>query len=190
MSDIKRKIPAVMVSQHPDNASRPSWHTDAYVKDHDEVKECHFAFSKLGVSEYKWDWEGKFVDESVFERLVSEYPVFFKKNQLGRDKFLTFRLPDYRVNTEYRLGRALMGIISAAGLANELGLYSPPIFEAILPMTQSAEEMISIQDAFSELKDLKHPLYKKGLIEEINVIPLFEDINKIMNSTKFCRIIM
>ncbi len=172
-----------MVSQHPDNASKPSWHTNAYIRDHDEVKECYYAFSKLGVSEYKWDWEGKFVDESVFERLVSEYPTYFNKNQLGRDKFLTFRLPDFRVNTEFRLGRALMGIISAAGLAKEIGLHSPPIFEAILSMTQSADELISIQNAFNELKNLKHPLYKNGLMEMINIIPLFEDINKIMNSS-------
>lgn len=180
---MKRKIPTVMVSQHPDNASKPSWHTDAYIRDHDEVKECYFAFSKLGVSEYKWDWEGKFVDESVFERLISEYPSFFHKNQLGRDKFLTFRLPDYRVNTEFRLGRALMGIISAAGLAQEIGFCSPPIFEAILSMTQSAEEIISIQEAFSELTSLRHPLYKNSLIENINIIPLFEDVSKIIDSS-------
>ena len=172
-----------MVSQHPDNASKPSWHTDAYIRDHDEVKECYFAFSKLGVNEYKWDWEGKFVDESVFERLVSEYPTFFHKNQLGKDKFLTFRLPDYRVNTEFRLGRALMGMISAAGLAQEIGFHSPPIFEAILPMTQSAQEMISIQEAFCELTNLKHALYKSSPLKKINVIPLFEDINKIMESS-------
>lgn len=180
---MKRKIPTVMVSQHPDNASKPSWHTDAYIRDHDEVKECYFAFSELGVSEYKWDWEGKFVDESVFERLVSEYPSFFHKNQLGRDKFLTFRLPDYRVNTEFRLGRAFMGIISAAGLAQEIGFHSPPIFEAILSMIQSSEEIIAVQDAFSELTGLRNTLYKNSLIKNINIIPLFEDVSKIIDSS-------
>ncbi len=180
---MKRKIPTVMISQHPDNASKPSWHNEAYIRDHDEVKECYFAFSELGVSEYKWDWEGKFVDESVFERLVSEYPSFFHKNQLGKDKFLTFRLPDYRVHTEFRLGRALLGIISAAGLAREIGFHSPPIFEAILPMTQSAGEMISVQDAFSELTNLRHPLHRSSVIKKINIIPLFEDINKIIDSS-------
>jgi len=178
-----RKIPSIMVSQHPDNANKPSWHTSAYIRDHDEVKECYFAFSKLGVSEYKWDWEGKFVDESVFERLISENSSFFHKNQLGKDKFLTFRLPDHRVNTEFRLGRALMGIISAAGLAQEIGLHSPPIFEAILSMTQSAEELISVQEAFSELTRLRHPLHKNSVIKKINMIPLFEDVSKIIDSS-------
>lgn len=178
-----RKISSVMASQHPDNASKPFWHTDAYIRDHDEVKECYFAFSKLNVAEYKWDWEGKFVDESVFERLISTYPSFFHKNQLGREKFLTFRLPDHRVGTEFRLGRALMGIISAAGLAKEVGLHSPPIFEAILPMTQSAQEIISIQDAFSELINLRHPLNikKNNPIKQIEIIPLFEEVSRIIN---------
>ena len=186
---MKRKIPTVMASQHPDNASKPSWHTDAYIRDHDEVKECYFAFSKLNVAEYKWDWEGKFVDESVFERLISTYPSFFHKNQLGREKFLTFRLPDYRVSTEFRLGRALMGIISAAGLAKEVGLHSPPIFEAILPMTQSAQEIISLQDAFSELNNLRHPLNikKNNPIKQIEIIPLFEEVSIIINSDQILK---
>lgn len=179
---MKRIIPTVMVSQHPDNASKPLWHTEAYVRDHDEVKECYYAFSTLGVSEYKWDWEGKFVDESVYERLISEYPSYFQKNQLGKDKFLTFRLPDFRVNTEYRLGRALMGILSAAGLADEIEAHCPPIFEAILPMTQNAHEILAVHQAFLELNKLKHPFYKNHTIYNLNVIPLFEDIYKIIDS--------
>lgn len=180
-----RKVPSVMVSQHPDNANKPFWHTDAYIRDHDEVKECYLAFSTLGVSEYKWDWEGKFVDESVFERLISEYPSFFHKNQLGKDKFLTFRLPDFRVNTEFRFGRALMGIISAAGLAHEIGFHSPPIFEVILPMTTNAEEMIAVQEAFKELSNLQHPLNtKSNSIKHIEIIPLFEDVRKIIESSE------
>src|SRR5690242_2438934 len=121
-----RKFPTFMVSQHPDNASKPFWHHDAYIRDHDEVKELYFAYSQLNATEYKWDWEGKFVDESVFERLISEYPSYFHKHQLGKDKFLTYRLPDFRVETEFRLGRALMGIINAAGLAKTIGFHSPP----------------------------------------------------------------
>ena len=180
---MKRKIPTVMVSQHPDNVSKPSWHTEAYIRDHDEIRECFYAFSQLGVSEYNWDWEGKFVDESIFERLISTYPSFFNKNQLGRDKFLTFRLPDYRVQTEFRFGRALAGIVSAAGLAKELKLHSPPIFEAVFPQTQSEQELVSVQEAFSELANLKHPFHKSNGIKTINVIPLFEDVNKIIDSS-------
>jgi phosphoenolpyruvate carboxylase len=76
-----------------------------------------------------------------------------------------------------------MGIISAAGLAQEIGFCSPPIFEAILSMTQTAEEIIAIQEAFIELASLKNPLYKNSLMKNINIIPLFEDINRIMDSS-------
>lgn len=185
---MKRKIPSVMVSQHPDNAGKPYWHTEAYISDQHEVKECFLAFSKLGVAEYKWDWEGKFVEESVFERLVSEYPTFFQKHPIGKEKFLTFRLPDYRVKTEFRLARALMALITAAGLAKEVGLHSPPLFEVILSMTQSAEEIIGIQEAYVEMSQLAHILHKNNRqLQYIEIIPLFESINAIISSDKILK---
>lgn len=182
---VMRKIPSVMVSQHPDNASKPYWHTEAFISDQHEVKECFIAFSKLGVDEYKWDWEGKFVEESVFERLIGEYSTFFQKNSLGKEKFLTFRLPDFRVETEFRLSRSFMAILSAAGLAKQVGLHTPPIFEVILPMTQSAQEMIDIQEAFKEIASLKHKLHVRNnaTIKHIEIIPLFESLETIMNAS-------
>lgn len=178
-----------MVSQHPDNACKPFWHTDAFISDQYEVKECYYAFSKLGVSEYKWDWEGKFVDESVFERLISQYFSFFQKNPLGKEKFLTFRVPDFRVRTEFRFGRALMCLLSAAALAKELDLNSPPMFEVILSMTQSAEEMIGVQEAFCELAALKHPLHNKKnkKFKNIEIIPLFEHQSIISESSEILK---
>lgn len=185
---MNRKIPSVMVSQHPDNASKPYWHTEAYISDQHEVKECFLAFSKLGVSEYKWDWEGKFVEESVFERLISEYSAFFQNNPIGKEKFLTFRLPDFRVKTEFRLARALMTLITAAGLAKEVGLHGPPLFEVILSMTQSAEEIIAIQDAYVEMSNLKHLLHKNNRqLQHIEVIPLFESIHTIISSSEILK---
>lgn len=178
-----RKIPATMVSQHPDNATRPYWHTEPYVSDQHEVKECFLTYSKLGVDEYKWDWEGKFVDESVFERLIGSYWDYFKKNQLGKDKFLTFRLPNFRVKTESRLGRAMIVITSAAKLSREIGLHAPPIFETIIPMVENEHEMIAVQEAFHELSGLKHKLFgsPKGF-RSIEIIPLFELIPAILHS--------
>ena len=85
----REKIPATMVSQHPDHAGRPYWHTEEFIGTAQESYECYLSFSELGVSEYKWDWEGKLVDESVIERLLSDYYEFFKKNPIGKEKFLT-----------------------------------------------------------------------------------------------------
>ncbi len=181
-----RKISAAMISQHPDHAGKPYWHTEEFISTNHETFECFLSFSELGVSEYKWDWEGKLVDESVMERLLSTHYEFFKTHQLGYDKFLTFRLPNPKVETEFRIGRAFMGILSADMIARQYGFYSPPLFEVILPMTTSAGEMIAVQEAFREIASLKHQLYRMGdrNLRHIELIPLFEDVETIMNSDK------
>lgn len=183
---MQRKISATIASQHPDHAHKPYWHTEAFISTRSETEECFRAFSELGIDEYKWDWEGKFVDEGVIERLYSEHFEYFKKQQLGVDKFVTFRLPNPKGETEVRLGRAFMGILSAAILAEKIGVHHPPLFEVILPMTETAEEMIYIQEAFAEMASLKHKLYMfhETSLKEIEMIPLFEDVETIMNSHK------
>lgn len=173
-----------MVSQHPDHANKPYWLDSAFIRNQDEIFEAHSSFFDLGVSEYKWDWEGKFVDEAVIERLISEYYDDFKKAPLGKEKFLTFRLPNPKVETEFRLGRAFMGIIGAAGLAEKTHMHNPPLFEVILPMTENASEIIEMQEAFMEVMTLKHPLLKMstGNLKRLEIIPLFEQIDVIMQS--------
>lgn len=181
-----RKIPPTMASQHPDHAGIPYWHTQAFISVQQEYKECFLSYADLGIDEYKWDWEGKLVDESLIERLLSQYYDYFKENQIGKDKFLTLRLPNPKVETEFRIGRAFLGLLSAEGLAKQLGNDSSPLFEVILPMTESAEEMIAIQVAFKEMTALKHSLYrfKHNKLTHLEVIPLFEQVQTIMNSAK------
>lgn len=182
----KRKIPSTMVTQHPDHAAAPYWQHEPYISAAQETKECFLSFADLGASEYKWDWEGKLVDEAVIDRLFAEHFEYFQYQQLGRDKFLTFRLPNPKVETEYRLGRAFMGMISASSLSRHIGYSHSPIFEVILPMTESAEEMIAVQEAFAEMASLKHPLLKHefSTLKHIEMIPLFEQIDIIADSDK------
>ena len=186
MKKAERKIPATMATQHPDHAGKPYWLKTAFIPTLKEAEECFLCFSDLGISEYKWDWEGKLVDESVLERLLAEQYEFFKKFPLGKEKFLTFRLPNPKVQTEFRLGRALMGMLTAASLAKQANLHTPPMFEVILPMTESAEEMMDIQEAFSEIAHLNHRLYnrEKNKLKHIEIIPLFESVNDIVNSNE------
>jgi len=189
MATLDRKISATMASQHPDHASKPYWYMKEFISTRQEVKECFLTFSELGISEYKWDWEGKFVDESVVDKLLSEHYEFFQKHPLGKDTFITFRLPNPKVETEFRLGRAFMGILAAAGLAKHIGLHTPPLFEVILPMTESAGEMIAIQEAFREISSLKHELYNftDDTIKHIQVIPLFETVETMMRSDEIIK---
>lgn len=178
-----RKIPATMATQHPDHAKRPYWHTTAFIATQQEAEEAYLSFSELGITEYKWDWEGKLVDESVLERLFGEHFDFFKKYPLGQERFLTFRLPNPKVETEFRIGRAFMNLASAASVAHHFKLPSPPLFEVILPMTETPEEIFAIQEAFSQMHELQHPLYRlDGILTNLRVIPLFEQVDVIMSA--------
>ncbi len=186
MAKIQRKIPATMATQHPDHAGKPFWHKDSFIPATEEARELFLSFADLGISEYMWDWEGKLVDESILERLFGEHYRFFQKLPLGKERFLTFRLPNSKVENEFRLGRALIGMLSSASMAKKVGMHSPPMFEVILPMTESASEMIDVQEAFAEITDLKHPLnkFQKNLLSHILLIPLFEQVSTIIGSDK------
>ena len=109
MTKVHRIIPVSMATQHPDNARKPYWNSKAFITSTNEIKECFLCFSYLGIDEYNWDWEGKFVDEAVVDRLLHKYSHYFKKYPLGKNKFLTFRIPNPRVEKQFRLGRAFMG---------------------------------------------------------------------------------
>jgi len=188
MMEHMRKIPATMVTQHPDHASKPYWHQTAYISTQYEAEEAFRSFSDLGAMEYKWDWEGKLVDESVLERLFATQFDYFKEHGLGKEKFLTFRLPNPKVETEFRVGRAFINIMSANSLASHFELYTRPLREVILPMTETAEEIIAIQDAYVQLRHLDHPLYRQPKETPLlEVIPLFEQVSTIMRSDEILK---
>lgn len=184
-----RTIPATMASQHPDNAAIPYWHDKALISAQKEIKELYLAFSELGVSEFMWDWEGKLVDEAVIDRLYTKYSEYFLEHPIGRDTFITFRLPNPRVETEFRLGRAFMVMLAAAGVAKQIGLAQSPLFEVIIPMTETAKEMIDVEEAFAEMASLKHPLFEmeKVPLKHIEVLPLFEQVGTIIQSDDILR---
>lgn len=184
---MKRKIPATMATQHPDNASAPYWETDgdAFVSTREETEECFSAFKDLDCQEFMWDWEGKYVDEAVIDRLFSTYFDYFKKNQLGKDKFLTFRIPNVWHERGYSLARSMMGMLTAESFARDLKFHTPPLFEVILPMTSTAENMLSIQTTFDKLARFEHQLFKeKNTLTYLNVLPLFEGVTDLFDCGK------
>ena len=67
-----------MATQHPDNATTPYWGRSPFISTLDEVEECYRAFSEIGCDEYMWDWEGKFVDEAVVDRLFNRHETYFR----------------------------------------------------------------------------------------------------------------
>ncbi len=192
-----------MFSQHPDHAQKPYWHKRELIKTHDELKECYLMFKELEAQEVMWDWEGKLVDEAVIERLLGKYTDFFKTNQIGQEIFLTFRVPNPRVESGYRLGRAFMVILSGQDISHLAGFSSSPLFEVILPMTESAEELINIQTSFSKIaiavNDTFGPskasplrpsltrLRYEASQNMIEIIPIFEKVQTILNSGQIVR---
>ncbi len=183
-----RKIPTSMATQHPDNASVPYWHKSPFISNSDEIKESYLCFSDLDIDEYNWDWEGKFVDEAVVDRLLHEYFDYFSKFPLGKEKFLTFRIPNPKVEKQFRLARSFMVAITNSQLMQSMGFKDHPIFEMILPLTETAEDIIEIQEAFRQLVRIEHPLLKmKDSIQHIEIIPLIEQVERIVGSGDLIR---
>jgi len=176
-----RIIPTTMATQHPDNASAPRWeeNNDGFVSIAEEIRECEWCFSNLGTEEFMWDWEGKYADEAVIDKLFEQYYDYFKKHELGRDIFLTFRLPNVWKEKGYSLLRALMVILTSEEFARDLKLHTPPLFEAILPMTERAEQLIYIQDVFQKLARFKMRTFTHSShshTDMIRMIPLVEGV--------------
>jgi phosphoenolpyruvate carboxylase len=179
-----RKIPVVMATQHPDNAGIPYWHKTEFISTMDEVEECYRSFCDMGCDEYMWDWEGKFVDEAVLDRLFHQYYDYFKINHLGSSKFLTFRIPNIWEEPGFRIARAFMAIITGTDAAGELGFSHAPVFEVILPMTDNAEKLIHIQEQYYKTVRLTCQVFSTRLSGpvEINIIPLIEGSGSLIKS--------
>ncbi len=175
-----------MATQHPDNAKTPYWKKSGsgFVSSGEETAECVDAFRGLQVEEYMWDWEGKFADEAVIDRLFHHYFDYFKKNPLGLQKRLTFRIPNIWQEKGYSLMRSFMVVLTSEDFARDLKFHSPPLFEVILPMTENAKQLIFIQKSFRELARLKSKMFYKSHknTEHLQIIPLFEGVDTQINA--------
>ncbi|MBI4049513.1 MAG: phosphoenolpyruvate carboxylase [Candidatus Doudnabacteria bacterium] len=177
-----RKIPRTMATQHPDNAS------GGFVSSADEIGEAVECLKNLNVDEFMWDWEGKFTDEAVVDRFLHNHNQYFKKQQLGKDKFLTFRIPNIWQEKGYSLIRSLLVILTSEDFARDLKLHTPPLFEVILPMTEKAEQLIFIQKAFREFAKFKTRTFNHKLNSDyLRVIPLLEGVSDQVRSLDLLR---
>ncbi len=179
----KRRFPATMATQHPDNSGRAYFNGKRFISAKDEIEECFRCFSELGVQEYMWDWEGKFVDEAVIDRLYNLHHDYFKKTEIGKDVFLTFRIPNVWIESSHKLPRAFMNMITAEDAAKTYKFHSPPLFEVILPMASESEQLIYLQKTFAKIAKASEDIFDlKSELKTINVIPLFEKFDIIADS--------
>lgn len=191
------KIPKCMSTQHPDNVNPPFFAEEPELAGEDEIQEAYYAFSHLGCDEQMWDCEGKEVDNYVIVKLLSKYESFFRENRLGKDIFITLRVPNPTVEkAEAKILLETLESIPRSFDASKLfyGDDIPPIFEVILPMTASYKCLDRIYRYYCDFvigKETKP--FKKGDItiaewigefkpKKINVIPLFEDWDHLLDA--------
>jgi len=196
------KLPRCMGTQHPDNVNPPFFAESPELGGEDEVQEAFYSFSHLGCDEQMWDCEGKEVDDFVVRKLLTKYEYFFREKILGKDIFLTLRVPNPLVEkAEAKILLETLESIPRSFDASKL-FYNddhPPIFEVILPMTTSylcLERVYRYYCNFVVGKQNK-PCYDGDITiaewigefkpERINVIPLFEDMEHMLDSHNITR---
>jgi len=187
-----------MSTQHPDNVHTPDWCKNDIIDGDTEIYEAYYAYSNLGCHEVMWDAEGKDVDTRVVRKLLAKYGDYFRENQIGETIFLTYRIPNPRIETVERkiVVETLQNIPVAYDVASTF--YSndvAPIFEVILPLTTSSTELIWLNNYYrkaivaTEELELIGSLKVKDWIgsfkpKSIEVIPLVEDFGSILTIDK------
>jgi phosphoenolpyruvate carboxylase len=186
-----------MSTQHPDNVSSPFFTDSSEIGGEDEIMEAYYAFSHLQCDEQMWDCEGKEIDNYVVKKLLTRYNNFFQKHRLGRDIFLTLRVPNPTVEkAEAKILLETLESIPRSFDASNL-IYEDdiaPIFEVIIPMTTSAR---CVDRVYKYYKDFivgkQHQAFQEGDItiaewigkfkpNKINVIPLVEDMEHMLDA--------
>jgi len=192
------KVPRCMSTQHPDNVNPPFFAAEPELGGEDEIREAYYVFSHLGCDEQMWDCEGKEVDNYVVKKLLTKYQAFFQDHVLGEDLRLTLRVPNPTV--ERAEAKILLETLESiprsydtAGLF--YGMDVAPVFEVILPMTSSSSCLNRIHSYYRDFVKGKERLQLADGVtvkewigefrpDEINVIPLFEDYEGMLNAAR------
>lgn len=194
---VSMRIPKCMSTQHPDNVTPPFFAENQSIGGEDEIEEAYYAFSHLGCDEQMWDYEGKEVDNFVVKKLLTKYESFFREKRLGKDILITLRVPNPTVEKgEAKILLETLESIPRSFDAANLFYHDDlaPIFEVILPMTTSFKCLNRIYRYYSEfVVGKENKPFREGDItiaewigefkpKRINVIPLFEDLERILDA--------
>ena len=195
-------VPRCMSTQHPDNVQSPFFATTSVLGGEEEIQEAYYAFSHLGCEEQMWDCEGKEVDNHVIRKLITKHQAYFEQHRLGRDHFITLRVPNPTV--ERAEAKILLETLDSIPRSYDAtrALYgddTPPVFEVILPMTTSHKCLDRIYRYYRDFVVAQQytcfhedDITIKEWIGEfcpecINVIPLFEAMPHMLNAHHIVR---
>ncbi len=199
-----RKIPKTMATQHPDNAFMPGFAAGKEtIEGDDEISEYPNDYN-LGIHEKMHDYDGKEANPRVHERILSneKFRQFFSRNIIGKDIFLTIRVPNPKI--EKNEGIFLLEILeSIPRIYSRLKEFykdgASPLFEIILPMVTSSEEMELLHNYYGQYvhgkrekaisyngnsKKIKDWVNSDFFPEKIEVIPLVEDVSDMADIDK------
>ncbi|MCS7138670.1 MAG: phosphoenolpyruvate carboxylase [Crenarchaeota archaeon] len=190
----ERKIPKTMSTQHPDNANIPNWCKGTVIEGDAEIEEAYYVYSQLNCQEVMWDSEGKDVDIRVIRKLLEKYPNFFAENQIGKDVFLTYRVPNPKIEGAEKkvFVETLYNITVACDVASTFYKREViPIFEVVLPFTTNAEELIWLYEYYRKAVAATGEVFLNENLKvedwvgcfkprNIEVIPLIEDFDSIL----------
>lgn len=189
------KVPKTMSTQHPDNVATPFFANNPELSGDDEIKEAFYAYSHIKCEEQLWDCEGKETDNYVVKKLLTSYEPYFKKNKLGKDIFLTLRVPNPTVEKAESkiLLETLESIPRNFDTASLFyGEDIAPIFEIALPMTTNVKELLMLSHYYRKhVIGKKHSTIQNKKISQwlgdfqpgnLRIIPLFEDKKSMLNS--------
>jgi len=194
------QISRIMSTQHPDNVNTPFFAEKPIIAGDDEIKEAFYAFSHLGIDEQLWDAEGKEVDTFVVKKLLTRYEDYFKTHTLGKDKFITLRVPNPDVEKDDGkiLIEALHSIPRNFDLAQKFYQQDiAPIFEVVIPMCASEKNLIRVHEYYKQyiIKTQHNKIYNDDITiaqwvgslnpTDIRVTPLFETKDAILNADKY-----
>jgi phosphoenolpyruvate carboxylase len=164
-------IPATMMTQHPDSASR-------YVSVRDEPQEAIDALTPqpigLGLQEVMIDYEGKLTPYHQ----TAEITLGLLERGLvpGRDVLVTPRIPNASRETAFHQLMALMSVIeSNYQLQQAEG--GGAIHEVIVPMVATSKELVAVRRRIEDVIELGHKEF--GMPRDPNavqLIPLIEEV--------------
>lgn len=170
-------IPATMMTQHPDSASR-------YVSVRDEPNEAIDALTPqpigLGLEEVMVDYEGKLTPYHQ----TAEITLGLLERGLvcGRDVMVTPRIPSATKETAFHQLMALMSVIESNYQLSSAGS-GGAISEVIVPMVETAAELVAVRRRIQDVIDLGHKEF--GIPSDpdaVQLIPLIEEVPELLSA--------
>lgn len=173
-------IPATMMTQHPDSASR-------YVSVRDEPKEAIDGLTQqpigLGLEEIMVDYEGKLTPYHQTAEIA--LGLLERGIVAGRDVLVTPRVPSASKETVFHQLMALMSVIES-NYQLQSAASNGAIREVVVPMVETASELIDVRRRIQDVIELGHKEF--GISRDPNavqLIPLVEEVPELLGAGEF-----